>query len=342
MPMNNQKMIVVTGATGFIGSNLLNALESKGYTNIVGIDNFGNGEKWKNVAKRSFVLFVLPEQMKEFLDSHTKDISAIIHLGGISTTTETNVDEIVKTNIQLSVYLYEYCKTNYIQFIYASSAATYGLIKDDFEKFEDIQDIGFLKGLKPLNAYGWSKHCIDKYISIDRSRKNSENQTVGLKFFNVYGPNEYHKGEQISVAAKFYYQYVKYGKAKLFKYDNHGRYKALSLPDLSPRRDFVYVDDCVNVIIWMIEHNDISGLFNVGTGIATTFEMIAKIVAKSVGKAPDMEYIEMPEALQPQYQDYTCADLKKLRDVGYKVEMTRVEDGVEEYVKRYLSRNMYK
>ena len=335
-------MIVVIGATGLIGSNLLYSLESKGYTNIVGIDSFGNGEKWKNIAGRSFVFFILPEQMKEFLDTHIKDITTIIHLGGISSTTEINVDEIFRTNIQLSVDLYEYCKQNCIQFIYASSAATYGLIKDDFEKFEDIADIIFLRGLRPMNAYGWSKNYIDKYISIDRSRNGQANQVVGLKFFNVYGPNEYHKGEQMSVAAKFYYQYMKYGKAKLFKYDDHGRYKALLLPKISPRRDFVYVDDCVDVIIWMMEHPEVNGLFNVGTGIATSFEMIAKIVAESIGKEPVIEYVEMPEPLQSQYQDYTCADIKKLRSVGYKAEMTSVEDGVEEYVERYLCRNMYK
>lgn len=333
-------MIVVTGATGFIGSNLLFALEAKGYTNIIGIDNFGNGEKWKNVAKRSFVFFVLPEQMKEFLDSHTKDISAIIHLGGISTTTETNVDEIVKTNIQLSVYLYEYCKKNYIQFIYASSAATYGYSINDWGSFEDRQDIDSLRNLKPMNAYGWSKNCIDKYIASDRAGKENKSQVVGLKFFNVYGPNEYHKGEQKSVIVKFYKQYLKCGRAKLFKFDDSTR--MMMLDKRSPRRDFVYVDDCVAVIIWMIEHQEVNGLFNVGTGIATSFEMVAKIVAESLGKEPVIEYVEMPESLQSQYQDYTCASIDKLRSVGYIAEMTNVKDGVEEYVKRYLRRNMYK
>lgn len=332
--MKNQKMIVVTGATGFIGSNLLYALESKGYTNIVGIDNFGTGEKWKNVAKRSCVFFVLPDQMKDYLDIHTQDISAIIHLGGISTTTETNVDEIVRTNIQLSIYLYEYCKKYDIQFIYASSAATYGYSVNDWDSFEDHQDIDSLRELKPMNAYGWSKNSIDKYIVLDRAGKENKNQVVGLKFFNVYGPNEYHKGEQKSVVAKFYEQYQKYGKAKLFKFNKSTR---MMMEKRSPRRDFVYVDDCTDVMMWLLEHKEINGLYNVGTGVARTFQDVAYNVAKNLEKEPEIEYIEMPESLIHQYQDYTCANIDKLRKVGYSGNMTSLEDGVRRYVTSFLN-----
>lgn len=331
--MNNKNIIVVTGATGFIGSNLLYALESKGYTNIVGIDNFGTGEKWKNVAKRSCVFFILPDQMKDYLNIHTKEISAILHLGGISTTTETNVDEIVRTNIQLSIFLYEYCKKNEIQFIYASSAATYG--RDNWREFNDYQDIDSLRKLKPMNAYGWSKNCIDKYIVLDRAEKENTNQVVGLKFFNVYGPNEYHKGEQMSVVAKFFYQYITHGKARLFKFDDD---KICDIEKKAPRRDFVYVNDCVNVMIWMLEHKDVNGLFNVGTGHAETFETIALNVAQSIGKDPEIEYIDMPESIKGQYQDYTCANLEKLRNVGYDAEMSSIEDGIKDYVNKYLNR----
>lgn len=328
-------MIVVTGATGFIGSNLLHALEAKGYTNLVGIDNFGNGEKWKNVAKRSCVFFVLPDQMKNYLDIHTQDISAIIHLGGISTTTETNVDEIVRTNIQLSIYLYEYCKKYDIQFIYASSAATYGRSVNDWDSFEDHQDIDSLRELKPMNAYGWSKNCIDKYIALDRAGKDNKNQVVGLKFFNVYGPNEYHKGEQKSVVVKFYEQYQKYGRAKLFKFDKITR---MMMEKRSPRRDFVYVDDCTDVMMWFLEHKGINGLYNVGTGVARTFQDIAYNVAKNLEKEPEIEYIEMPESLVGQYQDYTCANIDKLRNVGYCKEMNSLEDGIKDYINKYLNR----
>ena len=332
--MNNKNIIVVTGATGFIGSNLLYALESKGYTNIVGIDNFGTGEKWKNVAKRSCVFFVLPDQMKDYLDIHTQDISAIIHLGGISTTTETNVDEIVRTNIQLSIYLYEYCKKYDIQFIYASSAATYGYSVNDWDCFEDHQDIESLRGLKPMNAYGWSKHCIDKYIVLDRTRIDYKNQVVGLKFFNVYGPNEYHKGEQMSVVAKFYEQYQKYGRAKLFKF---GKSTRVMMDKRPPRRDFVYVDDCTDVMMWFLEHKEINGLYNVGTGVARTFQDVAYNVAKNLEKEPEIEYIEMPESLIHQYQDYTCANIDKLRKVGYNGKITNLEDGIRRYVTSFLN-----
>ena len=332
--MNNKNIIVVTGATGFIGSNLLYALESKGYTNIVGIDNFGTGEKWKNVAKRSCVFFVLLDQMKDYLDNHTQDISAIIHLGGISTTTETNVDEIVRTNIQLSIYLYEYCKKYDIQFIYASSAATYGYSVNDWDCFEDHQDIESLRGLKPMNAYGWSKHCIDKYIVLDRTRIDYKNQVVGLKFFNVYGPNEYHKGEQMSVVAKFYEQYQKYGRAKLFKF---GKRTRVMMDKRPPRRDFVYVDDCTDVMMWFLEHKEINGLYNVGTGVARTFQDVAYNVAKNLEKEPEIEYIEMPESLIHQYQDYTCANIDKLRKVGYNGKITNLEDGIRRYVTSFLN-----
>lgn len=334
--MNKQKQIIVTGATGFIGSNLLHALETKGYTNIIGIDNFGTGEKWKNVAKRSCVFFVLPDQMKDYLNNHAKDISAIIHLGGISTTTETNVDEIVRTNVQLSIYLYEYCKKNNAQFIYASSAATYGRSFIDVDGFKDNQDIDSLRNLKPMNAYGWSKNCIDKYIVLDRTGKENKNQVVGLKFFNVYGPNEYHKGEQMSVIAKFHEQYQQYGRAKLFKFDDCTR--KVMQERRSPRRDFVYVDDCTNIMIWFLEHKEINGIYNVGTGVARTFQDVAYNVAKGLGKEPEIEYIEMPESLFGQYQDYTCAIIDKLRNVGYREEMTSLEDGIRDYINKYLNR----
>lgn len=338
--MNKQGMIIVTGATGFIGSNLLWALENEGYTNIVGIDTFGCESKWKNVAKRSCVYFVLPEQTSMFLENNTDNIAAIIHLGGISSTTETNVNEIVRTNIQLSINLYEFCKQHNIQFIYASSAATYGFTNKDWGTFDDAQDIESLRKLQPMNAYGWSKHCVDKYISFDRQKEPTNiNQVVGLKFFNVYGPNEYHKGEQMSVIAKFHQQYKQYGKAKLFKFDN--RFRMLMLDKGAPRRDFVYVDDCMNVILWMLEHASISGLFNVGTGVASTFNEVARCVAKTLGCEPEIEYIDMPESLRQQYQDYTRANIDKLRRVGYNSKMLSLEDGIKEYV-YYLNRSEYK
>ena len=330
--MNKQGIIVVTGATGFIGSNLLYALESSGYSDIVGIDSFGSGAKWKNVENRSFTQFVLPEQAQTFFEANKHAVMAVIHLGAISSTTETDVDKIVKTNIQLSIYLYKYCKQNNIQFIYASSAATYGITGKEVNDFVDVQDMQGLALLHPANAYGWSKHCVDKYIASDVAKSGHTNQVVGLKFFNVYGPNEYHKGEQISVIAKFYKQYSEHGVARLFRPNGNE----------SPRRDFVYVNDCVKVIIWMLEHKEISGLYNVGTGRAITFETVAKQVASCLGLEPKIEYIEMPPSLQKQYQAFTVAHLEKLRAAGYTTEMTPIEIGVNGYVKQYLYNNVYK
>ena len=330
--MNKQGKIVVTGATGFIGSNLLCALESSGYTDIVGVDSFSCDDKWKNVANRSFTQFVLPEQARTFFEANRHAITAVIHLGAISSTTETDVDKIVKTNIQLSIYLYEYCKQNNIQFIYASSAATYGITGKEANDFVDVQDMQGLALLHPANAYGWSKHCVDKYIASDLAKSECANQVVGLKFFNVYGPNEYHKGEQMSVIAKFHKQYSEHGVARLFKPNGNE----------TPKRDFVYVNDCVDVIIWMLEHEKISGLFNVGAGRAVTFETVARQVASCLGIEPRIEYIEMPQPLQKQYQTFTAAKMEKLRAVGYSIEMTPIEMGVNDYVKQYLYNNVYK
>jgi len=201
--MDRKKMIIVTGATGFIGSNLLWKLEQEGFRNIVGIDSFENERKWHNVSQRSYTFFILPTQTFDFLQKYTDSICAIIHLGGISSTTENNINEIVITNIQLTIKLYEFSKYNGIQFIYASSAATYG---DGFYKFEDSESLEYLSKLRPLNPYGWSKNCIDKLILKDKKLCNFNAQVVGLKFFNVYGPNEYHKGNQTSVVYSFFQQ----------------------------------------------------------------------------------------------------------------------------------------
>lgn len=321
-------MIVVTGATGFIGSNLLAELEKRGYTDIVGVDSFGIGSKWKNVANRDYVRWVNPDNVFSFLNENAYRIDAIIHLGAISSTIESNVDLIVKNNIQLSTNLYEFSKRHGFAFIYASSAATYGR-RMNGSSFDDCDSIEYLRQLKPMNPYGWSKHYVDKYISIDRMKTNATNQVVGLKFFNVYGPNEYHKGNQASVIFHFYGQLLASGVARVFSTKNH------EYPD-GAFRDFVFVDDCVDVIIWMLEHKDVNGLFNVGTGFATSYERIVEAVAKCFGKSPSIEYIEMPQDIQIQYQYFTEARLEKLRSVGYVRTMTSIQDGIERYCK-YLA-----
>ena len=316
-------MIVVTGATGFIGSNLLAGLEMKWYDDIVGIDSFGTGDKWKNVANRDNVKFIDPDDAFAFLEKNKNAISALVHLGAISSTMENNVDLIVKNNIQLSIGLYEFCKQNGISFIYASSAATYGQ-RTPSDTCNDDDSIDYLRKLHPLNPYGWSKLYVDKHIAINKAKTNPSNQIVGLKFFNVYGPNEYHKGNQASVILHFYEQLRGHGVAKVFKTASTEYPKGAS-------RDFVYVDDCVNVILWMLEHKNVSGLFNVGTGVSVTYEEIADDVALLMGLKPSIEYIEMPQHLHAQYQYFTEAQLNKLRSVGYDRAMTDIHDGISSY-----------
>lgn len=321
-------MYIVTGATGFIGSNLIAEMQSRGYEEIVVVDWFGCDAKWKNVAKRGALRFVMPEQLSSFLDKNAKKIKGIFHLGAISSTTETNVDAIVANNFQLTVDLYEFCRMHGIRMVYASSAATYGAGEHGFV---DRDDVGFISSLRPLNPYGWSKNAVDKYIFNDMLHTGKSGQVVGLKFFNVYGPNEYHKGMQMSVVRHFYEQFRTTGKVRLFKsYRN-------DCPHGEQRRDFVWVGDCVDVLLWMLEHGDVNGLFNVGTGHATSYNTVARSVAERMGVKAEIEYIDMPDSVRNQYQYFTEADLTKLRSVGYDRAMTGVPDGVAEYVGCYLS-----
>ena len=316
-------MIIVTGATGFIGSNLLVEMEKRGFNDIIAVDWFGNSEKWKNIETLFSTRFIFPEQLDDILKCYEKRIEAIIHLGGISSTIETNADLIVKNNNQLSIKLYEFCKSLNIPFIYASSAATYG---NGSKGFSDNDDIEYLKKLKPQNLYGWSKCYIDRLIAQDLSKNKNTTQVVGLKFFNVYGPNEYHKKGQTSVMYKFYKELRDTHKIKLFK-SYHTAYR-----DGEQQRDFVYVDDCVDVILWMLAHSSVKGLFNVGTGQARTFIDIANIINSHFDNIADIEFIEMPLALQRHYQYYTCADISKLRMVGYKNTFHTIEEGINKYI----------
>ena len=321
-------MYIVTGATGFIGSYLLAEMQRRGYRDIVAVDTFGDGAKWRNVAKRSALHFVFPSQLDSFLASHSADIKAVLHLGAISSTTETNVDSIVENNFQLTVNIYEFCRRNAIPMVYASSAATYG---DGAQGFVDRDDLDFISSLRPLNPYGWSKNAVDKYIASTGGYTSGLSQVVGLKFFNVYGPNEYHKGHQMSVVRHFYEQYRTTGRVCLFK-----SYRD-DCPDGEQRRDFVWVGDCVNVMLWMLDHPGVSGLFNVGTGSATSYNVVAQSIARCMGIEPVIEYVEMPDSVRNQYQYFTQADLSKLRAAGYDAPFASVPEGVANYVGGFLA-----
>ncbi len=321
------KKIIITGALGFIGSNLLYSLEQNGYTSVIAVDWFGKDERWKNAAKRSAIKFISPEKLMEYISNKKEDIKAIIHLGAISSTTETDGDLIMATNYSLSIELFEFAKEYNIQFIYASSAATYG---NGQNGFEDIDTIEYLSNLRPLNLYGWSKNQFDLYVAHQHGFSEGC-QTVALKFFNVYGPNEYHKKNQMSVINSFFEQASTQREIKLFQSNDS------NIKDGEQSRDFVYVSDCVKVILWFLSHPNTSGIFNVGTGNATTFNEVANVIRKQINVDAKLSYIPIPESIDKQYQNYTCANISKLRKVGYDEPMTLIIDGVSSYIKNFLT-----
>jgi ADP-L-glycero-D-manno-heptose 6-epimerase len=322
-------MYFVTGGAGFIGSNLLAALEERGDAALVLCDRLRSNEKWRNISKRELSDIVHPEQMFDFLDANRKRIRAVFHMGAISATTENNADLIVANNFNLSLALFAWCTHNDVRIVYASSAATYG---DGSEGFDDTCTPAGLSLLHPLNAYGWSKHLFDRRVA----RKLAEGkpmppQWVGLKFFNVYGPNEYHKGSQQSVVAQIYPHAEAGAPAHLF------RSHRPDVPDGGQKRDFVWVDDVVDVIMWLLDHPDVNGLFNLGTGKARTFYDLAAAIYRAVGKEPYIKYVDTPLAIRDKYQYFTEARMDRLRAAGYSKPFTALEAGVSTYVNLYLA-----
>lgn len=326
-------MIIVTGGAGFIGSNIVKALEDAGYTDIVICDVLGEDDKWHNIAKRELRDIVHPNNLFDYLTKHRGQIETIIHMGAISSTTETDADLIIETNFVLSRLIWRWCADYDVRLIYASSAATYGDGEAGFDDFEDPEN---LSKLRPLNAYGWSKHVFDRRnarLIANGDERGTPPQWVGLKFFNVYGPNEYHKGGQKSVISHLYPQISNGAAAKLFK-SYHPDYQ-----HGGQLRDFIYVKDCVDVVMWFLNNQNKSGLFNVGTGQARSFEDLAKASFAAIKKEPKITYVDMPESLQPKYQYYTQANMDKLKSVGYSKEFTSLEDGVKDYIQNYMSKS---
>ncbi len=323
-------MIIVTGGTGFIGSNLVAGLEEHGCEDIVICDTLGTEEKWRNIAKRELRDMVHPERLFDYLNKHKDKIEAIFHMGAISSTTEKDADLIVETNIVLSRRLWKWCGKNNVRLIYASSAATYG---DGEQGFKDEQGTEELTKFRPLNAYGWSKHVFDRRVArvLTSEEEPAPPQWAGLKFFNVYGPNEYHKGDQMSVICKLYPQVMAGAAAKLFKSHNP------DYEDGGQLRDFVYVRDCVSVMLWLYDNKDVSGLFNVGTGEARSFKALAEATFSAAKKEPKISYMDMPQGLRAKYQYFTQADMDKLRAAGYDKPFTSLEDGVRDYVDNYMA-----
>ncbi len=323
-------MILVTGGAGFIGSNIVAALEARGRHDVVVCDRLGTREKWQNIAKRELRDLITPEQIWEFLDGHRDSITAVIHMGAISATTERDADLIVRNNLRLSLDLWQWCAAHEISFLYASSAATYG---DGTAGFVDAFSVEDLARLRPLNAYGWSKHVFDRRVArMIAEGAHRPPQWAGFKFFNVYGPNEYHKANQKSVVAQIYPSAEVNGPAHLFN-SHHPDY-----PDGGQLRDFIWVDDCVDVVLWFLDRPHMSGLYNLGTGRARSFADLAAAVYRALGKEPRIKYVDMPLELRDRYQYFTQADMTRLRAAGCEVPFTSLEEGVRRYVQDYLAR----
>jgi ADP-L-glycero-D-manno-heptose 6-epimerase len=322
-------MFIITGATGFIGSVLAQKLEQVYDVPLVAVDTFGKGDKWKNLAKRNIAEFVAPEELLPFLRKHAQQVHAVIHMGAISSTTENDVDKLMADNVQYTKDLIHWSLDSGKRLIYASSASTYG---DGAHGYDDREDTAYLNALKPMNPYGFSKHVVDKYMVQLPKRPPG---WVGLKFFNVYGPNEYHKGRQASVIKSAYDQIVETGKVRLFRSHRD------DVADGEQMRDFVYVKDIANLVVWFIEHPQVAGLFNVGTGQARTFKDLATATFKAMGKRPNIEYIDMPTDIRPHYQYFTQANMDKLLGTvhnlsGEAFQFTSLEDGVADYVQNHL------
>ena len=321
-------MIIVTGGAGFIGSNLVTSLTGQGSKRreVAVIDWLGAEDKWRNLASAQFIHLVPPEESFEFLNRHNGEIEAVVHLGAISTTTETDGDKIAKWNIHYSLTLADWCYERGVKFCYASSAATYG---DGQQGFKDDESLGYLARLKPLNLYGWSKHAVDLALARRGRFADQNSQTIGLKFFNVYGPNEYHKGAQQSTVSHFYRQIVKTGRARLFK-----SYRA-GIADGEQLRDFVAVKDCVSLIKTILDYQTPSGLYNIGTGKARSFNELAHAVFAAMERDSQIDYIDMPESLRDKYQYFTQSQPQKLL-LPYSY--ITLEYGVKDYVQNHLSK----
>lgn len=322
-------MIVVTGGAGFIGSNILAALEERGAGKLVVCDRLRANDKWRNIAKRELTDIVHPEQLFDFLDANRKRVEAVIHMGAISSTTETDADKIIANNFSLSLALWRWCAVSDVRLIYASSAATYG---DGSAGFDDEWSSAHLAKLQPMNAYGWSKHLFDRRVTrkvAAGSRKPP--QWAGLKFFNVYGPNEYHKGGQQSVVAQVYPHAHENSAFQLFR-SHHPDYT-----DGGQLRDFIWIGDVVDVVLWLLDNPKANGIFNVGTGKARTFLDLASAVYRALGKEPQIKFRDTPLAIRDKYQYFTEAKMERLRQAGYTRPFTSLEDGVTAYVRDFLA-----
>ncbi len=316
-------MYIVTGGAGMIGSAVVWALNKVGINDILVVDNLASTDKWKNLVGLQYTDYIHRDNFLEKLLGHCfgRDFRAIIHMGACSTTTEKNADYLMENNFQYSKQVFLYAQKYGIRFVNASSAATYG---DGSLGFST--DLAITTKLLPLNMYGYSKHLFDMWCI----KNNYLDDLVSLKFFNVYGPNEYHKNEMRSVICKAVEQIEEKGQLELFASDNP------DYPDGGQMRDFIYVKDCAKLILWLLDKKEIRGIRNVGTGVARTWNDLAKAVFDSMGKEVNLKYIDIPDNIKGRYQNFTQADMSWFTEYNSQFQFTSLEDGIKDYVTKYI------
>ena len=320
-------MIILTGGGGMIGSMIAWHLNTQmNFDDFVIVDDLINEQQENNFKKRKFIEYIEKDDLKKYL-SDKKNVSAVIHMGAISATTESNFNRLLQSNIRFSQALWHWCAENKVPFIYASSAATYGNGSVGYGDNESELD-----KLSPLNAYGYSKHFFDRWVQLELSKNQpTPPQWCGLKFFNVYGPNEYHKGRMASVAFHAFNQFKETNQIKLFKSEHP------SYADGMQVRDFIYVKDAVKIVIFFLNNNNFSGLYNAGTGNAETFKALAEaLLINTKGQPDDIKYIEMPNDLKGKYQYYTQATMNKINSIGFNDNFMNLKEGVTDYLENYL------
>jgi ADP-L-glycero-D-manno-heptose 6-epimerase len=325
-----RRIVFVTGGAGFIGSNIAAKLAEDRSLDVVVCDRLHEAElgKWRNIAKTPIGDFVAPEHMFDWLEKRWRDVELIVHMAAVSSTTEPDADKIIHSNFTLSRDLFRWCADRQRRLIYASSAATYGAGEAGF-----VDDNAYeaLAALRPLNTYGWSKALFDLFAVRQADRDYAPPQWVGLKFFNVYGPNEEHKHSMKSVASQIWPKVREGHAVQLFK-----SYRQ-DVPDGGQKRDFVYVRDAADVTRWLLDNPQVNGIYNLGSGQARTFEDMARQVFAAAGKNAQIEYTPMPPAIRDKYQYFTEAKMERLAEAGYVQPLTTLEEGIGEYVGRYLS-----
>ena len=313
-------MIVVTGAAGFIGSCVVSKLNQEGYSDIIAVDVLRANDKWKNLRHLDFNDYLDRSALMEYLENQPS-VEAVIHMGACSATTEKDAAYLMENNYRYTLQLAKTCIKNGVRFIYASSAATYGLGEQGYDDDENR-----LQELRPMNMYGYSKQLFD----LKARREGWLEKIAGLKFFNVYGPNEYFKGDMSSVVFKAFNQIKESGKVRLFK--SH----RADFEDGQQLRDFVYVRDVVDIIYYLLSNSQVNGIYNVGTGKARSFKDLVNAAFRAMGLEPQIEYIDMPETIRDRYQYFTEARMDKLRGAGFEKPFYSLEKGVADYVKNYL------